>query len=188
MHDGEKITGVHGRVVLDGGCAFHSVDIAAKAVVLAAGALHTPALQRARPGSAASRSGATSSSTCASAPSASSRKSSTPSTAIPPEPATVTTTSARGSCWRPPSPARPAECPALSASARHFGTSSKTTATWPCVRRHDLGKGRRPGSAPTAMATRSRAFSVTESDAETLRNAMIIAEPHPVHGRRRARW
>ena len=46
VHDGEKITGVHARVMTDDGCAFHPVDIAARVVVLSAGALHTPALMR----------------------------------------------------------------------------------------------------------------------------------------------
>lgn len=42
VHDGEKITGVHGRVQTDSGT--FSVDIAARVVILSAGALHTPAL------------------------------------------------------------------------------------------------------------------------------------------------
>ena len=46
VHDGERITGVHGRVVTEDGCAFHPVDIAAKAVIMSAGALHTPSLMR----------------------------------------------------------------------------------------------------------------------------------------------
>jgi choline dehydrogenase-like flavoprotein len=45
VHDGERITGVHGRVLdpVDG-CFRSNVDIAARVVILAAGALHTPAL------------------------------------------------------------------------------------------------------------------------------------------------
>lgn len=45
VHDGEKITGVHATVKdRETGAFLHNVDIAAKVVVLAAGALHTPAL------------------------------------------------------------------------------------------------------------------------------------------------
>lgn len=45
VHDGEKITGVHGRVLdRETGAFLHNLDIAARVVVLSAGALHTPAL------------------------------------------------------------------------------------------------------------------------------------------------
>jgi len=44
VHDGDKITGVHARVRTPDGCHFLPLDIAAKVVILAAGALHSPAL------------------------------------------------------------------------------------------------------------------------------------------------
>lgn len=45
VHDDDKVLGVHGRVLdRETGGFRHNVDIAAKVVVIAAGALHTPAL------------------------------------------------------------------------------------------------------------------------------------------------
>ena len=132
VHDGERITGVHGRVLdpVDG-CFRSNVDIAAKVVVLAAGALHTPALLlKNNVGNGSGQVARTSNSTSACAPWASSTKSSTPTTASA-RTSTSTTTSTRGSCSKPPSPGPPPKSPASSASTANSGTSANAIATWP---------------------------------------------------------